>query len=188
MDKKVITVFAVDVGSVKKGNFGWCKAVNNSENNSVYSSSSIDELIKSIRFDLDSGMKVALGFECPLTINLSDKPEDLTSARKGEGDRAWCAGAGCGALAVGLVECVWILKRISENTSYRIIPTLDWNSFMNLEDNLFLWEAFVSSKAKGKSHEEDAIISVMSFFDAYPKIISASAVRKIARNASLTIQ
>ena len=48
---------------------------------------------------------------------------------------------------------------------------------MNSEDNLFLWEAFVSSKAKGKSHEEDAIISAMSFFDAYPQIISANAVR-----------
>ena len=84
MDIKSISVFGVDVGSVKKGNFGWCKAVINSGENSVYSSSSIDELTKSISFDLDSGMKVALGFECPLTVNLTDKPEDLTSARKGE--------------------------------------------------------------------------------------------------------
>lgn len=102
---KSISIFGVDIGSVKKGNFGWCKALLNSEDISVYSSSLIDELTKSIRFDLDFGMNVALGFECPLTVNLADKPEDLTSARKGEGDRAWCAGARCGALAVGLVEC-----------------------------------------------------------------------------------
>lgn len=177
MDSNLIVVFAVDVGSVKKGNFGWCRAYIDFENNSLYSSSSIEELIACISDDMNSGMKVALGFECPLTLNLPEMPDNLTSARRGEGDRAWCASAGCGALAVGLVESAWILKGISEKNTRRIIPTLNWENFISSDVNLFLWEAFVTSKAKGKSHEEDAIISVKTFLDAYPNIGQASAIR-----------
>lgn len=177
MDSKSIAVFAVDVGSVKKGNFGWCRAYIDFKDINLYSSSSIEELIAYISDELNSGMKVALGFECPLTLNLPEMPDNLTSARKGEGDRAWCASAGCGALAVGLVESAWILKKVSEKNIGRIIPTLNWEHFISSDANLFLWEAFVSSKAKGKSHEEDAIISVNTFMDAYPNIGQASAIR-----------
>lgn len=175
MNNNKIAVFAVDVGSVKKGNFGWCRAC--ISNNNMYSNTSINELIESISHDINSGTKVALGFECPLTLNLPESPDNLTSARKGEGDRAWCAGAGCGALTVGLVESAWILERISEGCSCRIIPSLNWENFISSDANLFLWEAFVSSKAKGTSHEEDAMIAVMTFMAAYPNIGCASAIR-----------
>lgn len=175
MDYNEIAVFAVDVGSIKKGNFGWCRACISNKN--MYTNTSINELIESICVDINSGAKVALGFECPLTLNLPESPDNLTSARKGEGDRAWCAGAGCGALAVGLVESAWILEKISKRSSCRIIPSLNWENFTSSDANLFLWEAFVSSKAKGTSHEDDAMIAVKTFMAAYPNIGCASAIR-----------
>jgi hypothetical protein len=171
------TVFAVDIGSVKKGNFAWARLADDFSGTNEFSSSSIDELILSIKSDLELGKKVSLGFECPLTVNLPSNPQDLTSARKGDGDRAWCAGAGSSALAVGLVECAWILQRIREITEKMILPTLDWDYFVDSDSNLFLWEAFVTAKAKGLTHLEDAIIAAKSFIEAYPRIVSSSAVR-----------
>lgn len=174
------TVFAVDIGSVKKENFAWARLTDGTTGTNELSSSSIDELILSIKSDLEHGKKVSLGFECPLTVNLPSNPQDLTSARKGDGDRAWCAGAGSSVLAVGLVECAWILQRIREITAKMILPTLDWYHFTDSDSNLFLWEAFVTSKAKGISHQEDAIIAAKSFIKAYPGIIASSAVRNDA--------
>jgi hypothetical protein len=57
---------------------------------------------------------VALGFECPLFVPLNLQPEALTTARSGEGSRPWSAGAGCGALATGLVQVAWILRKIRQ--------------------------------------------------------------------------
>lgn len=174
------TVFAVDIGSVRKGNFAWARLTKDTTGTNEFSSSLIDELILSIKSDLELGKKVSLGFECPLTMNLPSNPQDLTSARKGDGDRAWCAGAGSSVLAVGLVECAWILQRIREITIKMILPTLDWDHFVDSDSNLFLWEAFVTSKAKGKTHQEDAIIAAKSFIMAYPGIALSSAVRNDA--------
>ena len=174
------TVFAVDIGSVKKGNFAWARLTADITKTNEFSSSSIDELIPSIKIDLEFGKKVSLGFECPLTVNLSNNPQDLTSARKGDGDRAWCAGAGSSVLAVGLVECAWILQRIREITTKMILPTLDWDHFIDTDSSLFLWEAFVTSKAKGLTHQEDALIAAKSFLKAYPSIVASNAVRNDA--------
>ena len=180
MLRSEFTVFAVDIGSVKKGNFAWARIADDITGTNEFSSSSIDELILSIKSDLELDKKVSLGFECPLTVNLPCYPQDLTSARKGDGDHAWCAGAGSSVLAVGLVECAWILQRIREITTKMILPTLDWDHFVDSDSNLFLWEAFVTSKAKGKTHQEDAIIAAKSFITAYPDIASSSAVRNDA--------
>lgn len=171
-----IVIWCADIGSVKTNKFGWCRGVIANGSLEITSDTSIEVMAKKIAEDLSQGRKVALGFECPLFLPISEDPESLTKARIGERDRAWSAGAGCGVLATGLVECVWILGKIKEFSTVVIEPTFNFDDFYNGSCNLFVWEAFVSKNAKGSSHEEDAEIAVKTFWEAYPNIPEANAV------------
>jgi hypothetical protein len=100
----------------------------------------------------------------------------LGKARRGDGNRAWSAGAGPSALATGLVEVAWILAQLR-----RRCPTtkahLDWSGFAGESGGLFLWEAFVSAGAKAATHVDDATIAASAFRDALPDPSTANAVR-----------
>jgi hypothetical protein len=100
----------------------------------------------------------------------------LTKARTGEGNRSWSAGAGCGALATGLVEVSWLLEKIRANTPKSAAAFLDWKAFENSDRGLFLWEACVSGKAKGSGHAHDAEIAVQTFRAALPNPELANAI------------
>jgi len=176
---KNVVVYCADIGSIKKKNFGWCRA-ELGESNSFSIGIIIEDFAVGIAKDLSEGYKVAVGFECPLFLPIPDDPIFLTSARKGEGDRAWSAGAGCGALATGLTETVWILSRIMELTEIEIKVTLKWDEFMVENFNLFIWEAFVSKGSKSTTHTGDAEVAVKTFIKNYPNIVQANAV--IAEN------
>jgi len=167
-----IIVWCADIGSVKGKKFGWCR----SDGKSFVEGTDIVEFCRGIAKDLSAGIKVALGLECPLFVPVSENPLLLTSSRYGEGDRAWSARAGCGALCTGLTESVFILNEVYKQTSLPIQPTFKWNDFLDGQMNLFLWEAFVSKEAKGISHSGDAKIAVQSFMRHYPKILEANAV------------
>jgi len=162
-------IYAVDVGSVKQGNFAWASSVRAGD-------CQMETLIASISEDLAASRAVALGFESPLWIPIADDPDQLTCARRGEGNRPWSAGAGCGALATGLAQSTWVLDRLR-----RAAPTatahLDWTSFANAEGpRLLIWEALVSGKAKGVDHGHDAAIAVEAFVQALPDPTSKVAV------------
>lgn len=172
---KDIAIWCADIGSVKKKNFGWCRAELSKDNNFSIGTS-IEDFADGIAKDLSKGYKVALGFECPLFLPIPDDPLFLTSARKGEKDRAWSAGAGCGALATGLTETTWILSRIKEVAKAEIRVTFSWEEFINEDFNLFIWEAFVSKESKAKTHEGDAEVAVKTFINNYPNIVQANAV------------
>jgi len=47
-------------------------------------------LADAVTDDLDAGLPVALGFECPLFVPVPDEAELLGSAREGDGNRPWC--------------------------------------------------------------------------------------------------
>lgn len=170
-----IVIWCADIGSIKNKRFGWCR-VELGENNSLSSGISIEDFVTGIAKDLSNGYKVALGFECPLFVPISDNPLNLTSARNGEKDRAWSAGAGCGALATGLTETVWILSRVKELAEIEIKVTLSWDEFISNTFNLFIWEAFVSKDSKSKTHSGDAEVAVKTFINNYPYIVQANAV------------
>jgi hypothetical protein len=53
---------------------------------------------------------------------------------------------------------------------------LDWGTFAARSRGLLLWEAFVSAKAKGKTHTDDAKIAVAAFSDALPDPLGESSV------------
>ena len=164
-----LVVYAVDVGSVKQGNFAWASSARAGDRN-------METLIAAITEDFVASRAVALGFESPLWIPMADDPDQLTCARRGEGNRSWSAGAGSGVLATGLAQSTWVLDQLR-----RAAPSanahLDWSSFANGDGpRLLIWEAFVSGKTKGVDHGHDAAIAVDAFVRALPDPTSKVAV------------
>lgn len=170
---KSLWIFCADIGSVKTGRFGWFGA---SPDGKPVPGSTIEELGGAVAEQIAGGAKVALGFECPLFVPIRNEPMRLTSARVGEGNRSWSATAGCSALATGLVEVTWLLANIRANTPKSTAAFLDWKSFEKADGGLFLWEAFVSGKAKGSGHAHDAEIAVQKFQAAMPNPELSNAI------------
>jgi len=136
-----IVVACLDVGSVKRNSVGW--AVIKGERANV--GSSLVEFVDLIVSHLNSGEKVALGFECPLYLPCRTVPEELTSKRINENYLTWSGGPGPGVLATGLVQVRWLLNIISVRAS-NTRATTRWYEFKDDGRNLFVWEAFITSK------------------------------------------
>ncbi len=100
---------------------------------------------------------------------------ELGTARGGEGNRPWSAGAGTGALATGLVQAAWVLAAIRSRSKDHPLH-FDWADFAAQGSGLLLWEAFVSASAKGTSHVDDATIAVSAFKSALPDPAAASTI------------
>jgi hypothetical protein len=166
-------IFCADIGSVQKGRFGWFGM--DPESRPV-TGSSIEDLAILVAEKITDGHKIALGFECPLYVPLRSDPMLLTKARTGEGNRSWSAGAGCGALATGLAEVTWILDQIRARTPRPATAFLNWKEFETSHGGLFLWEAFVSGKAKGSGHAQDAEIAGQMFRAALPNPETSNAI------------
>ena len=54
----------------------------------------VDDMVVS----LADGIKVALGFECPLWVPVPEEASALTAGRVVDGNKAWSAGAGASVL------------------------------------------------------------------------------------------
>ena len=158
-----LAIYCADIGSVAKGNFGWAR-LNCAETPTCIVGQDIRDFADNIADDLNSSRPVALGFECPLFIPIPDDPEYLTSAREGEGNRAWSAGAGAGSLVTGLSETVWILTRIQRKILADIPIHIRWSPFQRSNIGLFLWEAFVTGDFKASTHIGDAELAVNQFY------------------------
>jgi len=174
-----LRVFCADIGSVQAGKFGW--AASDGDGQASESGSDIRDFAERIVAHLDSGRPASVGFECPLFVPLREDPNRLTAARKGDGSRAWSAGAGTGALATGLVEVSWILREVRRELRREIACHLDWRTF-GTSGGLFLWEAFVSGGSKpqveGNPHAADAMAAVDAFVAALPDPTSVNAIEE----------
>ncbi|MBA2383535.1 MAG: hypothetical protein H0V68_02585, partial [Actinobacteria bacterium] len=133
----------------------------------------IVELVDVIADDLAGGVPVALGFECPVFVPV--EPLRLGMARAGEGNRSWSAGAGTGALATGLVQMAWILEHLCARSPDSEV-FLDWQSFWSARRGLFLWEAFVTDRAKAETHVDDAAVAVTCFVSLLPDPPAQNAI------------
>jgi alkylated DNA nucleotide flippase Atl1 len=171
-------IYAADIGSITSGNFGWARI--DPEQGSAYvernDGTEIAELVDAVAFDLDvESRSVALGFECPLFVPVPEDPFQLGAARVGEGNRPFSGGPGTAALVTGLVQTAWILRalrdRCPEATAF-----LDWDEFSRAGRGLYLWEAFVTGKAKGAAHVDDALIAASTFRESLPDPPAANAV------------
>jgi hypothetical protein len=118
---------------------------------------------------------VALGFECPLFVPVPEESLRLGMARQGDGNRAWSAGAGSGALATGIVEVAWLLRELRSRRPNASVQ-LDWGRSPTPARDSFFWEAFVTDQAKAATHSDDAAVAVDAFRDALPDPMSANAV------------
>jgi hypothetical protein len=178
---KDLAVYCADVGSIAGGNFGWARVY--AEGGSVTGGQEIEQLVEELASDL-SERPVALGLECPLFVPLPSNSKNLGRARAGEGTRPWSAHAGAAALGAGLVQAPWILGKVRD----KVGPTaayLAWSEFVADGHGVFLWEAFVSSTAKGTTHVEDAQIGAKAFRDALPDPTRANALSDTGQVLSL---
>ena len=162
-----LVIYCADIGSVAKNNFGWAR-LNCVESPTPEAGQDISGFADRITDDLNSNHPVALGFECPLFIPASCKPELLSCAREGEGNRAWSAQAGAISLAIGLSETLWILTRIQRKIMTDVPVHFTWSSFVQSNAGLFLWEAFVTSRSKTDTHTGDAKLAVNQFYSYLP--------------------
>ena len=178
-----MTVCCADIGSVRKGSFGWA-SLSTIAAREALSGKDIQTFSDLIADRLGHGKRVALGFECPLWVPVRNKPEDLTRARGGEGNRAYSVGAGAGSLVTGLTEVAWILQRVRQAVQ-DVEAFLDWGAFERARGGLFLWEAMVTGKGKTESHESDAKAAVDAFCRALPDPPSRDALEATSRTRSL---
>ena len=169
-----LVVYCADIGSIPEGNFAWASRCIDSQRVRE-SGKDIWRLVTQVACDLNNGKKVALGFECPLWVPVSCDPMELTSARCGEGNRPWSAGAGATSLATGLTETAWILSEI-RSEAQDVEAYLDGHQFKDAEHGLFLWEAMVTGENRTGSHEGDAAAAVCAFIKALSDIKAANAV------------
>lgn len=170
-----ISIFCADVGSIKAKKFGW--AADTPDRNDILLGTDIEVFAELISSSISDGNKVAIGFECPLFVPMRNDPILVNSARKGEGNRSWSAGAGTGALATGLVEVLWVLNKVASLQGQPPKAELSWVTFIN-SDSVFLWEAFVTSVSKGAGHAEDAAIAIKCFKSALPNMDDANAIEE----------
>jgi hypothetical protein len=171
-----LVVYCADIGSVPRGRFGWARSEHRKDIEERPSGgTNISDLAGSVTADLAADRPVALGFECPLFVPVPEPPNRLGAQRAGEGNRTWSASAGAGAMATGIVEVAWLLRELRG----RVLSTsayLDWAEFTAAGHGLFLWEAFVSNRAKEATHVQDATDAVDAFQKALPDVMGANAV------------
>jgi hypothetical protein len=178
-----LVVYCADVGSIQNSNFGWAQGTVGGSGRKPAEGGSIENLVREIKEDLSKDVPVALGFECPLWTPFRKEPRTLSKARAGEGNRPWSASAGAVSLATGLSQVPWILRNIRPDPPANPKPFLDWEMFCRSGGGLFLWEAFVSGKAKTgtdtkSSHERDATAAVRWFIDHVEDLPAKNAVRE----------
>jgi hypothetical protein len=161
-------VFCADIGSIPKGRFAWARRHPRDPHEEVHAPASIESLAAALVFHLQRSRPVALGFEMPLFLPVPEDSMLLGTARPTDKNApAWSSSTGASVLATGIVQVAWTLR-----TLHRQMPStpvfLQWEPFAAAQTGLFLWEAFVSRSAKGKTHEEDAAIGLKAFCDQLP--------------------
>jgi hypothetical protein len=159
--------YACDVGSTRKGNFGWARAERAGTHLEVRASPDVDVLVKSILADLaNQATSVTIGIESPLFLPVPDDARDLGVGREGEKDRSCFAQAGAYVTTLGLHQFGFVLRRTRRKG---IGATLDWKTWIPQPSTVLFWEAFVSGPAHSprddaEGHLRDASTAA-AFFD-----------------------
>lgn len=173
-------IYAVDIGSPKKG-LAWARLVDG-DGGEVRSGTDLVVLADKLTHDIADGRDVALGFEAPMFLPVSEDPQNLTRARDGEApkggqSRPWSVGAGAYAATVAVPIAAWVLRQVrgeSDAPPARLImdPTR-WPETSGSAPILLLWEAFVSGAGHAREpnehgasdHEQDAATAALAFRD-----------------------
>lgn len=161
-------VLCIDVGSYR--NIGWATS-----GGECGTGAGLDAALDRLGACVRSAGRAAIGFEAPIWTPARSVLTTLTSARDGverKHNRAWSAGAGCGALGVALVLMPYCLSRI-HGVAGAVRATVDVDSFA-MNGGLFIWEAFVSGAMKvvGATHHDDARMACDAFTRRWPTLTS----------------
>jgi hypothetical protein len=138
-----MVVAVVDVG--KLSNVGWWRIAENQQSGG---GTDLDVLVAALVDDLESGHRVALGFEAPLFIPRPSTAAGLGKSRRGEGRFPWCVRAGATALAFGIQQASYVMDQLARGLGQPISAGLDVAQFLHGGLDLVLWEAFVSLESK----------------------------------------
>jgi hypothetical protein len=154
MSNESLHVAVVDIGKLE--NLGWVV-----EGPSVNEEGTdIDLCIEALAGALKTG-PLAVGFEAPMFVPYRRERCDLDKRRQGDGDRSYSAGAGAYALVKGLVTVPYILEGLRRRAGCAR-PTFKWREPLSDQD-LLLWEAFVTHVAKSVTHVECARLALKRF-------------------------
>lgn len=166
-----VPIFCVDVGS--RENFGWACL----QDGRSSTGPTIEDLVEQLGVVADARLPIAIGFESPLFIPCPSKPQRLGKGREGEGPRPWSANAGSLVAVHCLQQMCWLLDRLRGRYPEQSLATLSWNEFIKGGYDLFVWEAFVTEKAKTDSHEGDALAAARALQEALPSPMDRSSVK-----------
>lgn len=138
-------IVSIDMGSPKRGSFGWCDKRDRKGND-------VDELLTI----LIKENYFAMGIEAPLFIPLRPKVlKDFSGKRDFDSNHPWSAGAGACVTTINLGFLGSLLTRIHrENTDIAI--TTDIDAWKARKDNcVLIWESFISGKSGNSKKEND---------------------------------
>lgn len=146
-------IVSIDMGSPKRGSFGWCDNRKRKEKGSH----DVDELLKLL---LEKNY-FAMGIEAPLFIPVRPNAlKDFSGKRDFESSRPWSAGAGACVTSINLGFLASLLAKIHEKNP-DIAVTTDIEAWKARKDNcILIWESFIVGKSgsptKGSCHLDDA--------------------------------
>jgi hypothetical protein len=134
---------------------------------------------------LAANRPAALGFEAPMFVPVPVNQEQLAKARPCEADApaAWCSPPGGAVLAQALAQAPWILERVHAHVPNTMVH-FSWQPFSETQEGLLLWDAFMSGKAKGETHLDDAEFAIKAFC-AQPPSVGDACGNKTERPFSL---
>ena len=161
-------VLCVDVGGPEK--IGWANGYG-SDGTGATLGDALDHFSSHLRL----GGRAAIGFEAPIWTPTRSELAKITGRRGGietTYNRAWSAGAGCGALGAALALMPWCLARIAKSAG-PVSTTVDVDRFLK-RGGLFIWETFISGRMKivGTTHHDDARLACDAFTERWPELIT----------------
>jgi hypothetical protein len=114
--------YAMDAGSVPNKNFAWVST------NQQAGCCNLEALGAAIVKDLEGGVGVTLGFECPLFWPCPVDTSDLGKQRPGENGRSWSAGAGATITPTGCQTLAWLFRYIKERLPH-VGASTQWGDY-----------------------------------------------------------
>jgi hypothetical protein len=190
-------VVAVDIGSVRTpSRFAWA-AYDAPGLAPIAVGNNPEAVADVVAAGIADGWRAALLLEAPMAVPVPDVVgwRSLGTARSGEGNRAWSAGAGAGVLATGLAQTAWILQAVAGHR-VPLTVTTQADRWRRGQARLLLAEAFVSGTGKpvpvsGDQHVADAAAAGKEFvrrldhdaFDSDVQCAPATALNLLAATA-----
>jgi hypothetical protein len=144
-------VVAVDIGSVAPpSKFAWA-AFDAPGRDLVKGGEDPESAVSALVPALLAGAQAVLLLEAPMSVPVPGGQPDawrgLGKARSSEGNRPWSAAAGAGALATGLAQGAWMLRKLADLVPELAVST-QFEAWQARGAQLLLAEAFITAAGK----------------------------------------